>query len=126
MHTISTHYDVGLIAICSNRISIWLPWRFRNRARAVFGLRPACELDCIRHRTHQGRDSGRTLGCDSRLGHQRASFPCSGTGFRSDVGILKFHQLLLGTGYVQLGRGGTVERRRMNDLLKLALEAHGP
>ena len=45
--------------------------RFRHRARTIFGLRPACELDCGGHRSHQGWRSGRALGCDPRRGHTR-------------------------------------------------------
>jgi hypothetical protein len=37
-----------------------------------YWLRPACELDCSRYRSHRGRDSGRALGCDSRRGHPGA------------------------------------------------------
>src|SRR6478735_10630653 len=48
------------------------PRRFRNRSWTVFWLRPACELDCSRHRSHLGRDSGRALGCDSRRGNSGA------------------------------------------------------
>ena len=40
--------------------------RLRDCSRAIFRLRPAGELDCCRHSSHQGRDSGRALGCDSR------------------------------------------------------------
>ena len=45
--------------------------RFRDRARAIFGLRTAGELDCGGHRSHQGWRSGRALGRDRRRSHAR-------------------------------------------------------
>jgi hypothetical protein len=44
---------------------------FNKRDYAAAGLRPAGELDCGRHRSHQGWRSGQALGCDSRRGHTR-------------------------------------------------------
>jgi predicted SnoaL-like aldol condensation-catalyzing enzyme len=41
-------------------------------ARTVFGIRRPCKLDRYRHLTHRGRNTRRTLGCDSGRGHRRA------------------------------------------------------
>ena len=40
-------------------------WRFCICARTIFRHRLASELDCGRHSSNQGGDSGRALGCDS-------------------------------------------------------------
>src|SRR6266404_213827 len=53
-----------------NRERLW-PTKFCDRARAIFGLRPAGELDCGGHRSYQGWLSRRALGCDRRRGHTR-------------------------------------------------------
>jgi hypothetical protein len=45
--------------------------RLRDRAWAIFGFRPAGELDRGGYSSHRERDSGGALGCDPRRGHAR-------------------------------------------------------
>ncbi len=46
--------------------------RLRDRARAIFGLRTASELDRSGHSSNQGWNPCRALGCDSRRGYGAA------------------------------------------------------
>ena len=53
-----------------NQERLW-PKGTLSLARALFGHRPAGELDCGGHSSNEGWDSRGALGCDSRRGHAR-------------------------------------------------------